>query len=74
MQFEIIKAALVLYNDIDEVLSDEIDVHSLSLQKLSSDFIEQKDPNLRYLGLCTLETVLDDKTKLMFAPKILLKF
>ena len=74
VQFEIIKSSLVLFRDIGDVLSDEIDVYNFALQKLSTDFVEQKDPNLRYLGLCTLETVLDEKTKQLFAPKLLLKF
>lgn len=55
-------------------MTDEIDVYSLSLKKLSTDFIQQKDPNLRYLGLCSLENVLDEKTKVVFAPMILQKF
>lgn len=36
--------------------------------------MEQPDPNLRLLGLQALETIIDKKTKIVFAPRILQKF
>lgn len=36
--------------------------------------MEQPDPNLRILGLQALETIIDKKTKIVFAPRILQKF
>ena len=41
---------------------------------MNSEFIEQHDPNLRYLGLTCLEEILDEKTKVLFAPRIMQKF
>jgi hypothetical protein len=67
----VIKAILQIYKDSPK---DEIDIYGVALKKLSSDFIEQSDPNLRYLGLKCLEDVIDDKTKVLFAAKILYKF
>ena len=47
----------------------------MALKKLNQDFIEQKDPNLRYLGIQILEQILNDsKIKSIFSARIFEKF
>jgi hypothetical protein len=46
----------------------------LAVKILIQEFVEQPDPNLRLLGLQALETIIDKKSKIVFAPRILQKF
>ena len=54
--------------------SQYLELYDIAVKVLIQEFVEQPDPNLRFLGLQGLETIIDKKTKILFAPRILLKF
>ena len=57
VQFEVLKAVLKIFEKEDEL-------YVVAIKMLQKDYLDQSDPNLRYLGLQTLENFIEIDTEL----------
>ena len=67
MQLEVLRAVIGIYKN-EPV--DEVDIYGQALKVLIMDFVDHRDPNLRYLGIKLLSEAIDEKTKSIFSPKL----
>lgn len=79
VQYEVVRSILVLCKQKAEepktqTSNASADLYDLAVKILIQEFVEQPDPNLRLLGLQALESIIDKKTRIVFAPRILQKF
>lgn len=76
--YELVKAILQLYREKpgsqSTTKSQYLELYDMAVKVLIQEFVEQPDPNLRFLGLQGLETIIDKNSKIVFAPRILQKF
>mmetsp|Transcript_6215 Transcript_6215/g.10106 ORF Transcript_6215/g.10106 Transcript_6215/m.10106 type:complete len:162 (+) Transcript_6215:920-1405(+) len=73
VQYEVLKSVISIYKD-DEIGPQDLDVYGHALNKLTTEFVDHQDPNIRFLGIQLLQDTMDEKTKHVFGPKIFKKF